>query len=251
MNQYAQFSSDSSESGKSFNPAEVKMGLATPKAVHASNAAVRVTFDTQVDRSVGDELVLLKASSALDTESLASEMVPEVVPRVGDATKAGVLTLVLNPDVSPDASFRKPYTPIAPGKYILAYDSLGQARVKGAELELLPSKPTQPGRPLLSWVDSKLQISWRAPLFDGGAKDGSLAYEVSAKLASAESDDAIFVLEVLTSKKAVTVPAKDLEKCPQTETGKLGCIFQVRAKNPAVDEWSTGGWWSEPIALKK
>lgn len=246
-------------------PFAVKVGLATSKAVEATNATLRVTFDTQVDRSAGDEIVLLKASSGMNADPLATEMLPEVVPRASMSTKAGVLTLVLNPNVSPDVLFRTPYTPIAPGKYVLAYDRLssnphhgpagpavphGHKRIQGPELELLPSRPTQPGRALLTWLANGLQVSWRAPLFDGGAEDGKLVYQVSAKLASAKSDEEVFALEPISGKTEVVVSQKTLEKCPSTEGGKLGCVFQVRAKNPSVDEWSTGGWWSDVISLK-
>jgi len=238
---------------RSSGPFAVDVGLATSKAVEASDATVRVTFDTQVDRSAGDEIVLLKASSDMNADPLATEMLPEVVPRASMSTKAGVLTFVLNPCVSPDVLFRKPYTPIAPGKYVFSYDMLkgsGHKRVMGAELELLPSKPTQPGRASLNWLESGLQVSWRAPLFDGGAEDGKLMYQVSAKLASAESEKAVFTLEPILGKTEVVVSQKTLEKCPSTEGNKLGCIFQVRAKNPSVNDWSTGGWWSDAINLK-
>lgn len=235
---------------------EVTIGLATSNSVRASDAEVRVNFDTHVDRSAGDEIVLLSEDGPI-----AKELVPPVVSRARSTTKAGVLTLILNPDVSPDVHFRTPYVPISPGKYRLAYDTLGQHPeqgdpghdvIEGPELELLPSRPTQPGQAVLTWAGPKgLRVSWKPPLFNG-ANNGltaQLEYKVSAKVKSSGSDDIVLQVDSKVNEVEVIFSRKDLQVCP-TESGKLGCVFQVRAKNSAVDEWSQAGWWSEMVDLQ-
>eukprot|EP00747_Dinoflagellata_sp_TGD_P024973 gnl/TRDRNA2_/TRDRNA2_130924_c0_seq1.p1 gnl/TRDRNA2_/TRDRNA2_130924_c0~~gnl/TRDRNA2_/TRDRNA2_130924_c0_seq1.p1 ORF type:complete len:239 (+),score=39.60 gnl/TRDRNA2_/TRDRNA2_130924_c0_seq1:40-717(+) len=219
----------------------------------ATEGLIRATFSTPF-RSKGDMLVLLKASEAdkdlAAAQPLRTEEFPAVVQRIRDASRSGLVTILVNPDVSPDVHFRTKYVEVPPGEYAMAFDPTPpHSRIMGQKLTLQASKPTQPGQPKCGWTDKGLQCSWKKPLFSGGAADDELQYQVVAVGDGSEVEQWTKVAEV-SGKTEVVVESKALDgvgACA-AKSGKLGCVLQVLAKNPSVEDWSTGGWLSEPLS---
>lgn len=176
----------------------------------------------EYDTIAGDRVVLLGA----DGVAVVSECIPSVVERA-QSTRFGQVHIVLNPDVSPDAHFRSPYTAVKPGTYTLAVapsaDRNNTGFLRGPEVVLVPAPPTQPGQAVVSLAADGARVSWAPPHFGSDP----LEYEVTRVSPGSEE---VVVTTTTQTEATVRGPVPS------------GSRFRVHAKHSSG---RSSGWWSD------
>lgn len=209
-----------------------------------ANAVQYVQFTSDKYRNPTDFLILVpidaQPNEETERQALRKVSVPPINDRARRLDTAGLVSLHLNPDLSPSAEARVEYEPVPPGAYRLAYvrelvEDPALRYMRSPAFAVVPSPPTQPGRVEVEKRTDDLLLSWAPPRFDGGAKVG---YTLSScALPNCSSWDH-FGEGVEEPKLALRK-----ERAPQHCREAPGCLWRAIAVNE--QGYSLPGWASD------
>jgi hypothetical protein len=209
---------------------EISISITDPDPSVSEYQYVQFTSDQL--RSAKDAIILVPADAAadenLETAALRKVLVPAINPMSRSTDTFGVIAMHLNPDLSPDAKQRTKIQAIAPGAYKLAYvrelaTSPQQKYVFSEVFQVQAGLPSRPGSVTVGKDDGKVQLSWKASLFDGGSS--SVLYEVQYCSPDGDEEDCAWA--------AVGDPTAEtsLTLTDMPDGCSSGCRFRSRATN--------------------
>lgn len=210
-----------------------------------------IQYNTDQLRSPADHLILVPNGTQIkdmDKATLRKVLIPPINPMARRTDTVGFLAVVINPDVPPDAKRRVDISKVPVGKYQLVYVRELVKRpqhkyIKARTFQVVPSAPTQPGMVNGVAGEGKLDLSWSAPLFDGGA---AFSYDLElCEVAEGGCEKQEWRTAVIGAKenKATLTPG-ELVPAGCFDASKR-CMWRARASNSHGQ--SMAGWTSAEL----
>merc|ERR1719235_1292502 len=213
-----------------------------------------IQYSTDQLRSPGDHLILVPNGTQIkdmDKATLRKVLIPPINPLARRTDTVGFLAVVVNPNIPPDALRRADLARVPLGSHKLVYvrelvRNPQHRYIESEPFEVVQSAPTQPGMVKGTGGEGKLELSWSAPLFDGGE-----AYKYELELCEmagggcAEGAWRTAVIDAEESKATVTpskyVPASCFDASKR-------CMWRAKAANSHGQ--SMAGWASVELPAK-